>query len=240
MHRYSRCKYLILYSLILLFSIGAYSQDKPLNLPQYDLRVLHFGFNLGYNQFSSMLRVKEPLPNPDEVIGLSVAPQHGFHLGILGDLKIHEYFRLRLNPTLSFSDRKFQYTVYDYYGRIKKDHTNIEAIYLETPLELKIQTKRWRNFRPYLIAGLKHAYDLASLKTKKIAEQDQLLRLNNNDWMYTTGAGFDFYLVYFKLGIELKTSFSFKDMHIPEPHKPYSNMIDAYKTQIFYFNITFE
>lgn len=211
-----------------------------MNLPHYDLSQIHFGFNLGYNQFSSMLKTKDPLPNPDKVIGMNVEAQHGFQVGIIGELKLFEYLRLRLIPTISFSDRKFNYNTIDNLGRYRKTSTNIEAIYIETPLEFKIQSRRWRNFRPYIIIGAKHAYDLASLKKKRISEEDQLLRINNIDWMYTTGLGFDFYLTYFKFGIELKSSFSFNNMIIPEPHKAFSNIIDQYKTQIFYLNFTFE
>ena len=180
------------------------------------------------------------MPEPDKVIGMNNPSQHGFQLGVLGDLKLFEYLRLRLSPTLSFGDRRFNYNIIDSRGLYITESTNVEAIYLEAPLELKIQSKRWRNFRPYLIAGGKYAYDLASLKNKKISEEDLLLRLNNNDWMYTFGTGFDFYLPYFKFGIEIKSSFSFNNMHIPESHKPYSNIIDKYKTRIFYVTLTFE
>jgi len=216
------------------------AQAKPKNLPNYDLKVLHFGFTLGYNQFTSMLKVKDPIPDPEKVLGMNIESQHGFQVGVISDFKAFEYLRLRLLPTITFGDRKFNYSVIDSRGINKIESTNIEAIYLEAPLEFKIQSKRWNNFRPYIIVGGKFAYDLASLKKKKISQEDQLLRVDNIDWMYTTGVGFDFYLEYFKFGIELKSSFSFNNMIIPEAHKPYSNIIDKYRTQIFYINFTFE
>ncbi|MDD4703676.1 MAG: porin family protein, partial [Bacteroidales bacterium] len=213
----------ILLLLSLLFTLSLLAQTRPPNLPHYDEKTIHFGFLLGYNQFSSLLKVKEPLPQPDKVVGMNIDSQHGFQVGVISDLKIFEYLRIRLIPTISFGERKFNFNTIDAAGNIKTESTNIEAIYLETPLEFKIQSKRWRDFRPYVIAGGKHAYDLASLKKKKIAEEDLLLRVENTDWMYTLGAGFDFYLQYFKFGIELKSSFSFNNMHIPEPQKPFSN-----------------
>jgi hypothetical protein len=230
----------ILLLLSLLFTLSLLAQTRPPNLPHYDEKTIHFGFLLGYNQFSSLLKVKEPLPQPDKVVGMNIDSQHGFQVGVISDLKIFEYLRIRLIPTISFGERKFNFNTIDAAGNIKTESTNIEAIYLETPLEFKIQSKRWRDFRPYVIAGGKHAYDLASFKKKKISEEDMLLRVNNNDWMYTLGAGFDFYLQYFKFGIELKSSFSFNNMHIPEPQKPFSNIIDKYKTRIFYITLTFE
>lgn len=229
---------LIIFLICFLSSIPA--QKRPQNIPHYDEQVVHFGFHLGYNQYSALLKVKDPLPNPDKIIGMNVEPQSGFQLGVIGDLKLYEYLRLRLIPTITFGDRKFNYNTIDSRGLYKIESTDIEAIYLEAPLEFKIQSKRWANFRPYIIAGGKYCYDLASLKKKKIAQEDLLLRVENNDWMYTAGAGFDFYLEYFKFGIELKSSFSLNNMHIPEPEKPYSNIIDKYKTRIFYITFTFE
>ncbi|MDR0971855.1 MAG: PorT family protein [Bacteroidales bacterium] len=231
---------ILLLLMVVLFPFLSFSQQKPLNLPRYDERRIHFGFNLGYNQFFALLKVKDPLPQPDKVIGMNIEAQPGFQVGVIGDLKLFEYLRLRLSPTISFGDRKFNFNTINSKGEHKIEKTNIEAIYLETPLELKIQAKRWRNFRPYIIAGGKYCYDLASLKKKKISEEDMVLRVENNDWMYTLGAGFDFYLQYFKLGIELKSSFSLTNMHIAERHKPFSNIIDTYKTRIFYLSFTFE
>lgn len=233
-------KPIILLILSFFYALSLSAQTRPENLPHYDDKIIHFGFLLGYNQFSALLKVKEPLPEPDKVVGINIDSQHGFQVGVISDLKIFEYLRIRLTPTITFGDRKFNFNVIDNNGQLKTESTNIEAIYLETPLELKIQSKRWRDFRPYVIAGGKHAYDLASLKKKRISEEDLLLRVETSDWMYTFGAGFDFYLQYFKFGIEIKSSFSFNNMHIPEPQKPFSNIIDTYKTRITYITLTFE
>jgi hypothetical protein len=54
------------------------------------------------------------------------------------------------------------------------------------------------------------------------------------------GAGVDFYLPYFKFGIELKTSFGLTNILVPEHHTMYSDVLDKIKTQVFYINLTFE
>ncbi|MCK9163686.1 MAG: hypothetical protein M0O93_05000, partial [Bacteroidales bacterium] len=86
-------------SLTLLFTLGLKAQKGPQNLPHYDETRIHFGALISYNQFSSLLRIKDSLPEPDKVIGMNNPYQHGFQLGIIGDLKISEYLRLRLLPT---------------------------------------------------------------------------------------------------------------------------------------------
>lgn len=140
-------------------------------MPHYDEKIVHFGFLLGYNQFSALLKVKDPLPEPDKVVGMNIDSQHGFQVGVIGDLKIFEYLRLRLTPTISFEKESLILMLLTIKACLKTESTNIEAIYLETPLEFKIQSKRWRDFRPYVIAGGKHAYDLASLKKKKLQKK---------------------------------------------------------------------
>ena len=116
----------------------------------------------------------------------------------------------------------------------------MEVIYVEAPLEFKIQSKRWRNFRPYLIAGGKFAYDLASIKRKKASPDEILMKVNNSEWFYTLGVGFDFYLNYIKLGIEIKTSYGLNDILVHGYKTMYSDVLDKIKTQIFYINFTFE
>ena len=118
--------------------------------------------------------------------------------------------------------------------------TSLEAIYIELPLEFKIRSKRWRNMRPYLIAGGKYTYDLGSIKRKKANPEDVMLKIDNSEIFYTVGAGVDFYLPYFKFGVELKTSYALTNILIPEFHTMYSDVLDKIRTQVFYINLTFE
>lgn len=67
-----------------------------------------------------------------------------------------------------------------------------------------------------------------------------MLKIDNSEFFYTLGAGFDFYLPYFKFGIELKTSYGLTNILIPEHHSMYSDVLDKIRTQVFYINLTFE
>lgn len=227
--------------LIFLFVFGfeGFSQSSPPNLPHYDDKVLHFGVLLGFNQLSSNLIEKENRPYVDTVLSFESERKVGFQLGIISDLRLHKYARLRLTPTITFADRRIDYSLYLMDKYLDKSNY-LEAIYLEVPLELKIQSSRWHNFRPYLIAGGKYAFDLGSIKRKKASPEDIMLKIDNNEWFYTLGVGFDFYLNYFKFGIELKTSFGLNDILIHEHHTMYSDVLDKIKTQVFFINLTFE
>ncbi|MDR1847324.1 MAG: PorT family protein [Bacteroidales bacterium] len=232
----------LVFALLLIVCAGHYSvqaQSTPPNLPYYDSRVLHFGFILGYNQATANISFKNPMPHSDIILGATTERQSGFSIGVVSDLMIFKYLRLRLTPVISFCDRKINFVTGNN-GDISTLTNNIETIWLEAPLEFKIQSKRWHNFRPYLIAGGKYAYDLASLKRKKTDAQDVLIKLDNQEFFYTLGFGFDFYLQYFKFGIELKTSFAANDILVRSYNTIYTDALDKFKSQVFYINFTFE
>lgn len=193
---------------------------------------------IGYNQYFSLLKTDKNMMNQYGILELYNQHQHGFQLGVSGDLRLFSLMNLRLTPTILFGDRKFCYTTMRN-NQLQNSDFSIETVYITAPLELKIRSKRYRNFRPYLILGFQYAFDLASLKNKKIPEDEILVRVNSSDWLYSCGVGFDFYLNYMKFGIELKSSFGVNNLLIKE-NKPHSLAIDSYKSQIFSLNFTFE
>lgn len=230
----------LLFSLLSLFCcVSIYAQSAPPNLPHYDDKTIHFGCILGYNRLFSNMIEKENRPYLDTVMGFDSERSNGFQLGFIGDLRLCEYLRLRFLPSIIFSDRRLNYYI-DKNGKYIESNVPMEVIYVEAPLEFKIQSKRWRNFRPYLIAGGKFSYDLASIKRKKASPDEILMKVNNSEWFYTLGVGFDFYLNYIKLGIEIKSSYGLNDILVHGYKTMYSDVLDKVKTQIFYINFTFE
>jgi len=100
-------------------------------------------------------------------------------------------------------------------GVLVNSQQSLESSFLEFPLLLKYKGERLNNVRPYVIGGFNYRYDLAGKKefddTKAI-----YLRIKRPDLYYELGAGLDFYLVYFKLSVELKMSNGFGDVLVKE------------------------
>lgn len=231
----------IIFALIALFaSVQAFAQSSPPNLPHYDDKLIHFGCIIGYNQLYTQMIEKENRPLMDTIMGFNSARNSGFTLGfVLCDLRMNSYMRLRFQPSLNFADRRLNFSI-NKDGKFIEQAIPFEVVYLELPLEFKIQSKRWRNFRPYLIAGGKYSYDLASIKRKKATPDEIMMKIDNSELFYTLGFGFDFYLNYIKLGIELKTSYGLSNILVHDYKTMYSSVLDNLKTQIFYINFTFE
>lgn len=237
MNNLNRLFFILLFA---LFTNNVFSQSSPPNLPHYDDKLIHFGCILGYNQLYTDLIEKENRPYMDTVMGFNSSRNSGFTLGfVICDLRMNNYMRLRFQPSLNFADRRLNYLIKE---DLKYKETSIpfEVVYLELPLELKLQSKRWRNFRPYLIAGGKYSYDLASIKRKKATPDEIMMKIDNSELFYTLGFGFDFYLNYIKFGIELKTSYGVSDILVRSYKTMFSDVLDGIKTQIFYINFTFE
>ena len=232
-------KSLILVAVLIIYFTELFSQSAPPNMPHYDKKVAHFGISFGYNQFYSNIIGKENPPYQDIIMGFDSDRNSGFQLMFVSDLRLLSWLNLRFTPGVTFGDRRLNF--YEYKNDVfNVRSTSLEAIYVEIPLEFKVRSKRWRNMRPYLIAGGKYTYDLGSIKRKKANPEDVMLKIDNSEIFYTLGAGVDFYLPYFKFGIELKTSYSLTNILIPEFHTMYSDVLDKIRTQVFYINLTFE
>lgn len=225
-----------------------------INRPKFYKRKFHIGFAVAGN--STDFRIN-PKPNsylPDTVIGKSLyriktvysrsAP--GFAIGIITDVRLHEYIRLRFTPSISFANRRISYTL-ETPNRdgLKKFQKTVESVFLIFPLEVKIQSKRVGNFSAYVIGGGGYTLDLAARKksagiTSGGANQlDEQLKLKRDDVFYSAGAGTDFYLEYFKLGLELKLLIGTRNL-LQSQNSVFGNSLDKIRSRMVVFSITFE
>lgn len=164
----------------------AQQSRKVTNLPSYDKEPYHFGFILAYNQ---MYYTTQPLINN------KTSP--GFAVGILGNLRLGEYFDFRFIPTLSFGGREVaQISNPDYYYQVP-------STFVDLPFNLKYRSKRHNNIAAYLLAGPKYSIDIASTKKKNLGG----FVSKRSDVGIEIGVGFDFYTNYFKFGTELKMAY---------------------------------
>ena len=168
----------------------------------------------------------------------------GFALGIISDFRLHQYLRLRFTPNISFASRRIEYTLQNA-GRdsTKIYKKNVESTFLIFPIELKLQSKRLDNFGAYIICGGGYTLDLAS--KKKIANSiggnqlDDAVNLKRDDFFYSGGAGVDFYLQYFKLGLECKVLNGTKNL-LNKSSNIFSNSVDKVNSRMVIFSLTFE
>lgn len=226
-----------------------------MNLPKFYQNRLHFGFALSYNTTDFRIHTVKNSALPDTVIDnvrygvktIYTKADPGFALGIISDAKIHDYLRIRFTPNISFASRSIQYTLSNSnFDSTKVFSKSVESTFLIFPLELKLQSKRLHNFGAYVIAGGGYALDLASRKKGQASASSEggnqiedAIRLKRDDYFFSGGAGTDFYLKYFKLGLEVKLLMGTKNLK-QDGNNIFSNSIQKINSHMVVFSVTFE
>lgn len=229
------------------------SDGYGVNLPKFYKKDIHFGFAIAGNNCDFRINPKPNSLFPDTVINESrykiktvySKPLRGFAIGLVSDVRLHEYIRLRLTPNISFGTRKIIYTL----STADRDSSRafektVESVFLIFPLESKIQSKRLGNFSAYVIGGGGYTLDLAARKKAGSGggganQLDDNVKLLRDDFFYSAGAGTDFYLQYFKLGFELKLLIGTRNL-LKKENSVFTNSIDKIRSRMVVFSITFE
>lgn len=230
------------FSTILLsfLMISSYSQkQKAKNLYDFDNRDYHFGFLLAYNSADYFMEVKPNYFNNDSLISIQNFRQPGFNLGIIGSWNLNKNISFRFLPDLSFQDRKLDYTYIKNDTATKLVTKRIEATFLNFPINLKLRTDRINNVAFYAIGGIQFGVDMASQKDVNNAGANTIVKVKRTDWQYQVGGGIDFFLPYFKFGIELKYGRGIKNVLIQDGTK-FADPISSLRSRMWTLSFTFE
>lgn len=220
-------------------SFTAYSQKYGKNYPSFDYKHLHFGFALGGNTSDFRYQIKPDSAYADSLAGISIRKQPGFNLGIIGSWDIDETFHVRFIPSISFQERYFRYDYYNDKNEIRSRENRLESTYLDFPLLLKLRSKRLNNFAAYGIGGFQYSLDLASQEDVDQTLGEPIVKIQKHDFQYQVGGGFDFWLPYFKFGIELKISNGIRNVVIQD-NSFFMDPLASLKSKVWWFSITFE
>lgn len=213
------------------------------NWSYQEYRDFHFGFVLGANQKDFSVRMRDNFVN-DTLFGVQPSGTVGFTVGALFNLSLHDFWDLRTGTNFSFGARRLIYTLQETPGRITQMTKTIESTTMDIPLEIKWSGMRDRSLRPYVIGGFRYSLDMASNARKRQDQADDLrdivVRLERDDFLFTVGAGFDFYLGRGnRVGVEVKMAFGLRDMLIRE-NNLFTNGIDRLTSRHLQITINIE
>jgi len=235
-----------------------HNDGYSINLPRFYKQAFHPGFTLAFNQTDFRITAVQNTMFPDTVIRTSgldtryrirsiyTQPGPGFAIGLVADVRIIDYIRLRTSPSISFASRKIQYFLSSSSNDSSKlFEKTVESTFLIFPVEAKVQSKRVGNFSAYVIGGGGYMLDLASRKKTAGVQSggpnqlDENVKLKRDDFYYSGGAGVDFYLMYFKLGFELKLQMGTKNL-LRKENSIFTNSLDRVRSRMVTFTVTFE
>lgn len=186
----------------------ALAQERTVqNRPYTDLRPFHFGILVGTHvqdmEFTNVgpqvITDENGVPQTYHVTTDQDRWDQGFHVGVLGELRLSEHFQLRIAPTLHFGNRHLSFTHVNAQGgeQPKAQTQNIKTVYIGSAADIIFAAPRFNNHRPYIMMGLNPMINLTG-------SHGDILRLKRYDAFVEAGIGCDFYLPFFKLRPELK------------------------------------
>lgn len=231
--------------LLTLFSLSSViaQQEKPKNYRNFDKKWIHFGFMLGMNTANFKATQVTNAYSSYGLKSLETVRQPGGQVGIVTTLKLgHPVVRLRFIPTLSFQERLLKYYFQnpdptsnnDLYQEERVNSTN-----LDFPLMLQFRTLRINNFAAYCLVGGQYSFDLQSQEGASQNLLDPFIKIRSNDFQGQIGAGLEWFAPFFKFGLEVKFSQSFKSSFIQD-HTPVSNPIDKLVNKVLWISLIFE
>ena len=229
--------YLIIFVIVISLPL------KAQNLIMADYKPFHFGFCLGINMMD--YGIKNSLSDQSGMVYQADVslPMPGFTVGVLGDVRLNNYFNFRLVPTLSLGERTLTY-MNNRNDELYK--TTMKSTVISVPLLLKYSAVRINNYRPYLIAGGGVAFELSHDKTKPVLQK-------YTDFYVEIGVGCTFYTEYFRFAPELKFSIGLRNVNTPWEQRledtgsyldpsfePYSRALSRLTTRMFSLVFNFE
>jgi hypothetical protein len=229
---------LLLLTFFLLTGISLFAQVYRFGVPNleyYDKRRFHYGFSLGIDIVDVNLKTRTNYVHPEsisptnELLQIYSKATPAFHVGIIVNMRMGEYFDLRFIPSFSIAHDinlyyKFKEKLLDPNPRMSEDWNDlilrkIECHYIYFPLLVKFKSSRMHNVRIYALGGAQVGVNMMSAKNNKIPKLDPkgagaeiIPIIKPYDVQVKGGFGFDFYTTYFKVTTEFKVAFGVINM----------------------------
>lgn len=211
-----------------------------LNLPNYDKKQIRFGFTLGLtnNTLDGAFSTHLGNNSTSTVTRAEIQNFLGFNVGMITDYRLNKNFNLRFVPSLTITNRAINYSYYNplEFGNLTILEKKDEAALFILPISIKFRAERRGNVRPYVFTGSQLTIDMSSDKN---VEDPQVLRLKSTDFGLHAGLGLDFYLEFFKFGIEMRYNYGLTDLRVDDG-KDFYNAVESLHHRGLQFSLTFE
>ncbi|MFM2009919.1 MAG: hypothetical protein RLZZ479_309, partial [Bacteroidota bacterium] len=167
----------------------------------------------------------------------------GFNVGLVADLRLHEYINLRFEPGLYYTKRTLNYPE-TYFVTLPKESDKIREVnstYIHFPLLFKFSALRTGNIRPYLLGGFSTTLNLSSNSKSPDDNLEQLFRVKARSPNYELGFGIDVFSEYFIFSPSIRGVFGLKNELIQDndPASPWTSNIESMQTRGLFVNFTF-
>jgi len=195
---------------------------------------------LGLNQNDFKLSIKKNSfgVEPGNIL---VEPTPGFNVGFIIDLRLHKNLNLRFEPGLISNTKKI---IFNYLDEPKDSIRKVTSTFLHVPLVFKMSTDKYRNIRPYLLAGVSYDLNLSSNEKNQDDNNTGEFRTETHNFMYELGIGVDIYLHYFKFSPSIRGVFAINNElkydNVANGASKWTDPIKFLGTRGLFLNLAFE
>ncbi len=209
-----------------------FSKNPIINLENFQKKRVHWGYFLGFNTYDFKFEYEENAP---DILTETVV---GFNVGLVGNLRLHEYLDLRLEPGLYYTQRNLTFPGFV----LEQDYLReVKSTYIHIPLLLKFSSERIGNIRPYLVGGVSTALNLSS--SYNATDDNAMGRFRMNQWStnYEVGFGIDLFFEWFIFSPSIRGVFGMGNEIVPDndPNSPWTGNIKSMETRAIFVNFTF-
>jgi len=209
-----------------------FGKDPIIQQENFDKQRVHWGYFLGFSSYGYKF---DYLTVGQDV---EVNKTTGFNVGLVGNLRLNEYFDLRFEPGFYATQRNLIFpNIEDSVDRLRE----VKAANLHFPLLLKYSSLRTGNIRPFLVGGVSSTLNLGS--NAKAPDDNYSNRFRVRTWTqnFEIGFGVDLYLEYFKFSPSIRGVFGLNDELIRDndPNSPWTGNVESMKTRAVFINFTF-
>lgn len=236
-------KFLALLMFTLAFSAFAQfrpNTDKAWYREEFDDQRFSWGYYLGTNLLQFKVVPAEEGVNDHGMIYLRQQNKFGFSVGLMGKMKLHDNFDLKVEPGVHFAERNL------YFGNVATGADSVRAVkstYVDIPFLIKIHGDRWVNTRPYIQGGVGYTMNLQSNEKKEEDNQDNIFRMKTHNFNWQVEMGIELYFSKFKLTPSLKGIFFFNNELVndnPGTNTQWAGSLKSLSTRGLFFSLKFE
>jgi hypothetical protein len=216
--------------------------DKIENLKEGDSKRIRFGYYLGLNAIGAKMDYKPTFASSP--FRISVKPKPSFDVGLLADYRVNEFLNIRFHPGVAFVEREIKFPFSEKDPRFTKPLIEriVKSNYVRFPVGIKLNTRRIRNARPFVMGSVSYNMNITSEETNSEDNTSGTFRMKRDVYAWELAIGTDIYFPYFKFTTSVHGFFAISDEFVPDENSNsvYTRYIASMKSRGVFLRFTFE
>lgn len=235
------------------------NRDRMDRLESFDQQKFSWGFYLNGSIYDYRLVLHPRYGMDGNHNGVTTKSTPGFGAGLIGKMRLNDFFDLRLEPGLQFVQREMRFETQsnDQYaaGSLTNDPfiprvlteadkvRSIKSTLLDIPALIELHGDRWYNSRPYAAAGVNYIVNLQSRSKNTDDNLDGTFRSTTHNFAWSAEMGVQLYFKRFKLTPGFRGTFFLNNEMVGDnPGTPpyWAAAVSSARSKAFMFILKFE